>query len=653
MKFSCDQCSAQYMIADEKVGPKGVKVKCKKCAHIIIVKPQTADDKPAEEPAAREAAGADGGFGDMFGGSPFDGPTQAMSHEQLASLTATAASAGEQPFGATDPPAAAEEGASSDPFGLPPASAGFGGMSTDGGGLGTGDGVPGFGSSTTDGGGAPTPDFGGEGDFGTGAGLAGLGGSDGDTGFDAGFGDGGGEAPSASDLAGAAGGEGELDLDRLGVDQPARAPSSRPAGEKEWYVAVDESQIGPIDLHEIEARWDDLEIDEDSLAWKAGMQDWVPIAEIEELAYLITERPQNKPAAGAFSAATTGGGVSVGAGLGPVAFGGDAGGAPSGDVSWTPSAASALSSLVQDELTATPAAPEAPEAADADGSGMPSFGTGELFGGGNGGGDAAAAPAPAAGPTPAPAMAPVSPAADPFAGGAQWSMPKPERSGGIRGIHLAFGGMAVMFVALVVVVVFVFLTQPPATNGAATEPVANAARLNTPPKVADVPASGADGSVAPASAPAPASDSGRKATPSPRRDSKKGPRRAKEKRKTGNGGMEDILDSAPKPSSRPDKKAIDQKDVMVGVKKGMGAVMGCIKKARAQGELAPGRHTLVLEWSIQPSGKVANPKLKGPANVLGTSLPNCFARGMRKWRFPSSEKGAPVRNFPFGPFSIK
>ena len=31
MKFSCDQCSAQYMIADEKVGDRGVKVKCKKC----------------------------------------------------------------------------------------------------------------------------------------------------------------------------------------------------------------------------------------------------------------------------------------------------------------------------------------------------------------------------------------------------------------------------------------------------------------------------------------------------------------------------------------------------------------------------------------------------------------------------------------------
>ncbi len=39
MKFFCDNCNAQYMIADEKVGTRGVKVKCKKCAHVILVKP--------------------------------------------------------------------------------------------------------------------------------------------------------------------------------------------------------------------------------------------------------------------------------------------------------------------------------------------------------------------------------------------------------------------------------------------------------------------------------------------------------------------------------------------------------------------------------------------------------------------------------------
>jgi predicted Zn finger-like uncharacterized protein len=39
MKFSCDQCEAQYMIADERLGTRGVKVKCKKCDHMIVVRP--------------------------------------------------------------------------------------------------------------------------------------------------------------------------------------------------------------------------------------------------------------------------------------------------------------------------------------------------------------------------------------------------------------------------------------------------------------------------------------------------------------------------------------------------------------------------------------------------------------------------------------
>ncbi len=49
MKFECDACHAQYMIADEKVGKRGVKVKCKKCQHVIIVRPNKSADKAAKD----------------------------------------------------------------------------------------------------------------------------------------------------------------------------------------------------------------------------------------------------------------------------------------------------------------------------------------------------------------------------------------------------------------------------------------------------------------------------------------------------------------------------------------------------------------------------------------------------------------------------
>src|SRR5690349_7514104 len=57
MKFECDSCHAQYMIADEKVGKRGVKVKCKKCQHVIIVRPDGASgpkDAPPKEAKAEK-----------------------------------------------------------------------------------------------------------------------------------------------------------------------------------------------------------------------------------------------------------------------------------------------------------------------------------------------------------------------------------------------------------------------------------------------------------------------------------------------------------------------------------------------------------------------------------------------------------------------
>src|SRR5713101_2771320 len=40
MRFVCDSCRAQYMISDDKVGARAVKVRCKKCGHVILVRRQ-------------------------------------------------------------------------------------------------------------------------------------------------------------------------------------------------------------------------------------------------------------------------------------------------------------------------------------------------------------------------------------------------------------------------------------------------------------------------------------------------------------------------------------------------------------------------------------------------------------------------------------
>ncbi|MBI3179902.1 MAG: zinc-ribbon domain-containing protein [Deltaproteobacteria bacterium] len=506
MKFSCDQCSAQYMIADEKVGTRGVKVKCKKCGNIIVVKP-AAVEAPAA-PLSTPAPGLDSGLGAF--GSPFSQPTQTMSTAELASLAAS-----------TAPP--------------------------------------------------PDPDLG---------------------------------------ALGAAA-------------EPAAQPTR--AGEKEWYVAIDDAQVGPIDIAEIERRWDQLEIDEESLAWKAGMGDWQPVAEIAELAYLVTERPQKK---------------SKPAGHGAAALGRPAAGsvgAAQADAGWRPSAASALSSLVQDELAGQNKPADSPNlAAQLD---MPSFAASDLFGGDS-----------KAGPQLSPAFS--APAPDPFAGAPAWTVPKPRPTSKLKPVHVAFGGMFVLLVGLVGVVAIALL-RPGLIPGIGQPPQATPPASNPVPPVTGI-------ERAPGNPP----DAGRREEDAEARKTrtKTAPGKAKERA----GGeeaeaprrpdprkenLDELFDDKPKKEKPPSKPALDQNDVKLGVKKGLASVTPCLKNAMRSGELVPGqKYTLILDFEIESDGSVSAAKLKGPASVLGTSLPACFAQAMRQWDFPSSSKGAPVRNFPL-PFT--
>ncbi|MEZ4272667.1 MAG: hypothetical protein R3C68_14920 [Myxococcota bacterium] len=101
------------------------------------------------------------------------------------------------------------------------------------------------------------------------------------------------------------------------------------------------------------------------------------------------------------------------------------------------------------------------------------------------------------------------------------------------------------------------------------------------------------------------------------------------------------------------KEKLKIEDIVAGVKSNAGTVMPCLKTARSKGEIVPGTYKLILDWQIKPNGGVTAAVVKGPANILETSLPKCFASAMRRWKFPASSDGAPVKNFPFGPFTVK
>lgn len=226
MKFTCDSCSAQYMISDEKVGPNGVKVRCKKCGHIVLVRRAPAGMPVAPEPEAAPGAPAEGGLDAELG----------QAFESML---------GEKPA------AAAPE---------PPAE--------------------------------PTPQA----------------------------------AP------------------------PGPASEARPAEPEgaDWYVAIDDKQVGPLAVPAVKTRWEAGDVGPDSLVWKPGMGDWKPLSSVPELANVLAPVPRPPPREKAPPA------EEPAARLAPPPAAEEA--------AWQPAAASALASLASEEI-ASMAAPEPRKAA--------------------------------------------------------------------------------------------------------------------------------------------------------------------------------------------------------------------------------------------------------------------------------------------------
>jgi predicted Zn finger-like uncharacterized protein len=65
MIVECAQCQTKFKIADEKITPKGVKVRCSKCKHMFVVKPEGVE-APSEKPAIKTKEKTEGIPDDIF-----------------------------------------------------------------------------------------------------------------------------------------------------------------------------------------------------------------------------------------------------------------------------------------------------------------------------------------------------------------------------------------------------------------------------------------------------------------------------------------------------------------------------------------------------------------------------------------------------------
>ncbi len=251
MRFRCESCGAQYAIADEKLGKKGVRVRCKKCSEIITVLPPEAQEEQ------RDAVPTD--------------PDADLGHDPQAE-------AGERENTEVD----SAPGGSADGPSEPEADGGGDGFD-----LGADDEL----KSALD-------NILGDEDEGLGDDLG-----DDEEEDDADL-----DRQSTRvftveemqqvqaerEQAGREDEEVGGPTDSLAGGPEPDAADSQAAGDEdrervEWYAAVDDQQVGPMSLNEFAERWRTGEFDSETLVWKTGFDDWRSVFELAEFSFLAEE----------------------------------------------------------------------------------------------------------------------------------------------------------------------------------------------------------------------------------------------------------------------------------------------------------------------------------------------------------------------------
>jgi predicted Zn finger-like uncharacterized protein len=581
MRFACDNCHAQYIINDEKVGPKGAKLHCKKCKQVILVRmPETS---AAPEPVSTA--------------NTEPSPPQAPLTSNNPSAATILEGLGDDEIGAAfDLAFEAADGSAP--------------MPTE--------------SSS------PPPEA-----------------------MDPGFGE---------DLEGSS-----------QAADPSPAPIEMPPIEHEWFVAIDDKQVGPLMVDRLKRLWDSGEIGPDSLCWRAGLSDWMALSEVTELSSLLAPKPPKpviiaQPPASARSAAAPVEAILSGSPKldrfeAPTADSSTP--AANGPGAWQPTAATALASLMKEELSALnqPAAKpmsiseSAPRA-------RTSLISGSVL------------------QVPQPEIS--------FAPLPRFGLPPEGKSKKGIVVVAVFGSLAVLGG---VVALTAWLTGPsraPAPVAAtmperpvaaepskpAPPPVPPAAKVESPPPPKeDKPALVAAKEV-PA---APSADnptgrrergnsrsrrrSGGEEAAAPAKEEKKEalaravPRPAeasdREFEETFGGGEKPAAEKRdrktvyvpPAPGSASDiPESLGQSDIMQIVVSNKSSILGCVADQKKRDPSSSGR--IVMRWSIQPNGRTSNISCQSD-EFKGSPVASCIGGLIKGWTFPRHRvQGDPI-NFPF------
>lgn len=673
MRFVCESCRAQYMINDEKVGPKGVKVRCRKCGYVILVK-RTDAAKGGNGPVAM-SNDPDDAMATQVMQTPLGGPEATLANDH----TNPEAEAPPEDRTQTSGPsleAVEDKGARAavkDSF-----------LGADDDEIGAVfDQVLKTGPTSLPKEGLPERS---EDDRQSTRVI---------------------DADMVKKLAEESSGKQD---DVATVEKKVEA-----VPETDWYVAIDEKQTGPLTLETIKDHWDKGEIGPDSLCWRAGFDDWIPVSEAKMLASVLAPQPPKPivvapapiagpsvvsvPVQSAFSAGgvmqTVQSEVQVPMGMAAAADSGE-------DTStWKPTAASALASLVNAEMDAlakpAPKAAPPPPADDVPMSrGLLDLPPAEEK---PGNGAHANAPEPAR-PQPVHAPPPVNPyLANP---GATFSAPAvtqyrpPSNRNLILAISAGGGLILLVLIGLVIwlatrtpqVVVTqpaqpsqpVAVAQPPVQPTQPTQPpvqptqptqpaaVAQPTQPSEPVKPAEPPPAEVAKKDPTPKTPRSTSPRTTKADP-PEPKAPPPPKETKSSTKEPEGDdFDSVFGKAPKDSSSKKETKTDsasaKKDVYIppapggtNVKESLGSsdIMevvlankgGLAKCAETQRQKDPGTSgKLVMRWTIQTSGRTSNVGVVSE-EFKGTYMASCVGGLIKSWQFPKhKQQGEPV-TFPF------
>src|SRR6185369_7277629 len=100
-----------------------------------------------------------------------------------------------------------------------------------------------------------------------------------------------------------------------GYDGSGGAPA---ADDAVWHLVINQDQVGPLTVAEVQQKYAGGEIDGETFAWREGFSDWLPLSQVDAFAGLVTS-------GSTASAGSNGGGGGGGAAAVSAMFGGGAG----------------------------------------------------------------------------------------------------------------------------------------------------------------------------------------------------------------------------------------------------------------------------------------------------------------------------------------